>query len=214
MATNDRIERRKIVGEYVRERLAKECETTWGRAFEISKRVGFSAAHISNIKDGHRNVGGTFAMAMAEYWGMTYSQLEHLALERLALAYKHQREPAPPPPPDPQPSLSAILTSYRNGKLYPKRFLDSYEEQARQVPLDRPTEVWLADMSAKFWEWKNREKLEEESSRASSASSQGKAHKQPSATGKSGRREGAATPQQKSGFRQAHGSGKRSAKAG
>src|SRR5947207_1425573 len=87
MDTSTRVERKRIVGEYVRKRLVRECEAVYGKAFEISKKIGFSAAHVSNIQDGNRNVGDSFAMAMAEYWGMTYSQLERLALEELALAH-------------------------------------------------------------------------------------------------------------------------------
>src|SRR6266498_3566443 len=83
MATQDQLERKRIVGDYVRERLVAECRQKWGQALVIAKRTGFSAAHVSNVKDGHRNVGDSFAMAMADYWGMTYSNLKRLTLKQL-----------------------------------------------------------------------------------------------------------------------------------
>src|SRR4051794_36864945 len=116
METSSRVERKKIVGEYVRKRLVRECAETYGKAFDISKKIGFSAGHVSNVQDGNRNVGDSFAMAMAEYWGMTYSQLERLALEDLAVAHLRGIEPTAGPAaqsgatvaPSPQPYVDSL----------------------------------------------------------------------------------------------------------
>ncbi len=159
----DRRERRKIIGEYVRERLVVEVGQSRGNALKIAKHTGFSAAHVSNIKDGHRNVGDTFAMTMADYWGMTYSQLERLALERLAVAYRRRDMPAPfaapasqvEEPADRLPQLAAVLGGC-DEQFYPKSFLQEYERVARKATRDRPKAVWLADLEVKYWDWRQR----------------------------------------------------------
>jgi len=160
MATQDQLERKRIVGDYVRERLVAECRQKWGQALVIAKRTGFSAAHVSNVKDGHRNVGDSFAMAMADYWGMTYSDLERLALERLAerLA-RYGVAPAAAQGDESQaaadrlPQLTAVLAECTED-LYPRAFLAEYERRARTVERDRPKNVWLGDLEAKYWEWR------------------------------------------------------------
>jgi len=172
MATDSLLERKRIVGEYVRDRLIRECEGAWGKAFEISKKIGFSPAHVSNVKDGHRNVGNSFAMAMAEYWGMTYSKLEQVALTE-----SHTPVPRPQPkaqvePADDHPSLTATL-AYCQGDLYPATFLQQYERKARKLPHDRPRDVWLADIEVQYWEWRRQEKAKEDSGMTSAAERSG-----------------------------------------
>ncbi len=162
-AAINRLERKRIVGDYVRERLTAEIGQSRGSALALAKQTGFSAAHISNIKDGHRNVGDTFAMAMADYWGMTYSQMERLALERLAIAFRRGNEPGPIPlpvseqqePADRLPQLTAAVAEC-DDEFYPKSFLREYERVARKSPQDRPKAVWLADLEVKYWDWRQR----------------------------------------------------------
>ncbi len=107
MATQDQLERKRIVGDYVRERLVAECRQKWGQALVIAKRTGFSAAQ------------GDESQAAAD---------------RL-------------------PQLTAVLAECTED-LYPRAFLAEYERRARTVERDRPKNVWLGDLEAKYWEWR------------------------------------------------------------
>jgi plasmid maintenance system antidote protein VapI len=157
-----RSELSQIVAWYVGERLREEIRTSArGRSIEIARQTHFTPAHISNVKDGSRNVGSDFAAAIAKYWGMTDAQLVHAALDH---AEKKQYRPTlkeivqpAPAPSESMPMLKATM-EWCTGTLYPKEFLEKYEAVARKSGQDRPKEVWLADLQVKFWEYKHSRK--------------------------------------------------------
>ena len=134
----------------MRHRLREECCVSWGKALDIAKKTGFSAAHISNVQDAHRNG----AMASPWRWQATgvspYSELEQLALEYHALRALQMPAPAVE---HALPQLDATL-AYCRANPYPVSFLQQYRAEAVKVAVDRPREVWLADLQVKFWEWK------------------------------------------------------------
>jgi hypothetical protein len=66
------------VARYVKARLMRELGTTRGAASALARSLGFSTAHIANAKN-HGTVGDKLARALAEYWGMTYADLEFIA---------------------------------------------------------------------------------------------------------------------------------------
>ncbi len=69
---------------YVRSRLSDESAKE-GRGWKsrVAREFGMSTAHISNVMaTGSRGMGQRFVEQAAEYWGMTYAQLEAVALGR------------------------------------------------------------------------------------------------------------------------------------
>ncbi len=169
----DPLERRRIVSDYVSDRLVRECKGTWGKAIDVARKTGFSSAHITNVMNRQRTTGDDFAMAVAKYWGIEYAEMERLAVEHAAAAYSRERSErsgerrdlAPPSialrpePEDLHPILTAALAYCRSKRVYPLDYLDEYEREARRLPEDRPREVWMADLQVKFWEWKQSQKL-------------------------------------------------------
>ncbi len=161
----DPTERRRLVSDYVKDRLIRECRGTWGKAIGVSRRTGFSTAHITNVMKGNRATGDDFAVAIARYWGMTYAELERLAVERAATAYASAQGNNHDVPPrigpsiatseslDLHPSLTEAVGYCRARGVYPLTYLEEYETEARRLPEDRPRDVWMADLRVKFWEW-------------------------------------------------------------
>ncbi|XXX79279.1 helix-turn-helix transcriptional regulator [Sorangium sp. So ce134] len=70
--------RRLAVTAYVAARLERECSVR-GTAAQIARATNFSKATISAIISGRGNVGEDFAHKIAEYWGMSYAQLQREA---------------------------------------------------------------------------------------------------------------------------------------
>src|SRR5713101_5714837 len=137
LSTMNRLERGRIVGEYVRARLRLECQQR-GRAAKIAEKTGFAAAHISLVRKGGRTVGTDFARAMAELWGLDYEALERLAFENHGLPYS-----APTAVVRDLPNLRSVIDWCREGKVYPARFLRRYETEAEGKGQDRGRREWL-----------------------------------------------------------------------
>src|SRR5882724_5853603 len=143
----NRLERARIVGEYVRARLRLECQQR-GRAAKIAEKTGFAAAHVSLVRKGSRTVGTDFARAMAELWGLDYEALERLAFENHGLPYS-----SPAPVIRDLPNLRATVEWCQEGRVYPARFLRRYETEAERTGVDRPRRAWLVDIEASFGRW-------------------------------------------------------------
>jgi hypothetical protein len=170
-------ERLAVIGEYVRERLKKECDGTWGREGELAKRIGFSSAQISNVKDGRRGVGRGLVMALAMHWGLNYEQLERIAFEDWERS-RLSREQAAVPIHQTHPNLAATV-EYCKGS-FPDAYLAEYLRYARHLLRDRPKEVWMQDIQVQYYDWKQRGVLpyeEVSNAEASSIIQQGAAGK-------------------------------------
>lgn len=70
------------VADYIRTRLAAECEEHRGRAADVARVTGLTPSMVSQVRRGESPAGPKFAGAIARYWGMTIDQLEAVALGR------------------------------------------------------------------------------------------------------------------------------------
>lgn len=93
-------ERRQRVREYVRDRLRREIDgKPRGYQSKVAKRVGVTTAHMSNLVSANptRQAGESVCRKAAEYWGISYAELEELACgpsePPAALATVHAFEP-------------------------------------------------------------------------------------------------------------------------
>jgi transcriptional regulator with XRE-family HTH domain len=112
------------IKQYVLARLREElADAPRGAQARLAKRLGVSGAHLSNMLSStpSREPGEDFRRKVAAHWGVTYAQLEALALgEELTVA------PIPFPP-----SLDAVLHSYVWMEELPEVLRDVVREQAR-----------------------------------------------------------------------------------
>lgn len=76
-----RSEARKLVAAYVQDRLERECGAKRGQQTAIARATGFTRGHVNNVIKGQAGVGEDFAEKIAEYWGMTYDDLQRQAEE-------------------------------------------------------------------------------------------------------------------------------------
>lgn len=105
----DERERTQRVRDYVRERLKAEVEAQpRGYQAQLCREMGLTSAHMSNAlsKDKIRGVGEVFARKAAKHWGLSYAELERLALG--------EPEPAPVSSPEPLISLDQIRALLRD----------------------------------------------------------------------------------------------------
>jgi hypothetical protein len=92
----DRRDRRARVAAYVRDRLYAELEAApRGRARSLAKEIGFTTAHIANVKNGRAEAGDDFVRAIAAHWKMEPSEVEAEALKRPAEPARPRTEPYP-----------------------------------------------------------------------------------------------------------------------
>ena len=121
------------IKEYVLARLREElaCAPRGAQA-QLAKRLGVSGAHLSNMLSHNpaRQPGEDFRRKVAAHWGMTYGQLEAIALGEEA--------PASGPAPvswrteDAPPNLSAVIADYAWMPELPNELRGIVREQARQ----------------------------------------------------------------------------------
>lgn len=71
---------REAIARYVRHRLSEECRE-YGAQARIAREIGVSGAHLNNVRGGSRGVGEDLARALARFWGMSYADLEEVAVE-------------------------------------------------------------------------------------------------------------------------------------
>jgi hypothetical protein len=143
-----RSEKRQRIGQYVAERLTRECASGWGTAFRIAKGTGLSPSTITKIKDGDRSVGTDVVEALRSYWGLSHAELEAAAFgKQLARAVAEEEVK--------HPNLHATIDWLR-GQMFPDAYLDEYEREARTRGPDRAKQEWFHDISARYYEWKDR----------------------------------------------------------
>ncbi len=137
---------RDIVSEYVRKRLAEECEV-WGAATRIATAMGSTPVHVYNVRNGHRRAGEDFARKIAAYWKMTPKQL---LLAALADAGEIEQVEVPAVY-DPTPNLTATLAWCQAD--YPADFLKAYKALVKEAPKDLRRRQWLEDIDAQLRNW-------------------------------------------------------------
>ncbi len=78
----DQQERKRIIQEYVRERLRAEAKGPRGTQAQLAKDLGIEPPHLSNMIQPvpTRSPGEDVRAAAAAHWGLTMAQLEALAL--------------------------------------------------------------------------------------------------------------------------------------
>jgi transcriptional regulator with XRE-family HTH domain len=112
------------IKQYVLARLREElADAPRGSQARLAKRLGVSGAHLSNMLSStpSREPGEDFRRKVAAHWGVTYAQLEALALgEDVTIA------PIPFPP-----NLAAALSRYAWMDELPAGLRDIVREQAR-----------------------------------------------------------------------------------
>jgi hypothetical protein len=128
-----RDETRRAIGSYVRRRLSEECKTR-GTAAKIARETGFTTAHLTNVQKSERGVGDDFAHAMADYWGMTYGQLEEAA----------SRDRGPSSAADPYPKRTAAATLAKEDGVFQRAIDSVLEEEVKPEDAQRST-LWWAD---------------------------------------------------------------------
>lgn len=132
------------IKEYVLARLREElADAPRGAQARLAKALGVSGAHLSNMLSStpSRQPGEDFRRKVAAHWGMTYAQLEALALG----------EPCPEAPaangakPVP-PSFASAASAYPWDEALPLDLREVVREQARQyyaaASVDLDTEAW------------------------------------------------------------------------
>lgn len=129
--TQDEQQRVQRIKLYVLMRLREELASApRGAQAQLAKKLGVSGAHLSNMLSANptRQPGEDFRRKVAAHWGMTYAQLEALALgeEPPASTSKpvHGRGPLPS-------NLSATISSYEWMPELPENLRTLVREQAR-----------------------------------------------------------------------------------
>jgi len=115
------------IKQYVLARLREELQNApRGSQARLAKRLGVSGAHLSNMLSStpSRQPGEDFRRKVAAHWGVTYAQLEALALGEESGA--PQRSPLPP-------NLEATSSAYVWRDELPARFREVVQDQARAL---------------------------------------------------------------------------------
>lgn len=131
--TQDEQTRVQRIKEYVLARLREElaCAPRGAQA-QLAKKLGVSGAHLSNMLSPNptRQPGEDFRRKVAAHWGVTYAQLEAIALGEDAPTSTSQ--PVSWRSSDLPPNLSAVLTDYAWMVELPSELRAVVREQARQ----------------------------------------------------------------------------------
>jgi len=131
--TQDEHQRVQRIKEYVLARLREElaCAPRGAQA-QLAKKLGVSGAHLSNMLSPSptRQPGEDFRRKVAAHWGVTYAQLESIALGEEAPTSSAQplswRSPTVPA------NLAAVLADYAWMVELPSEMRAVVREQARQ----------------------------------------------------------------------------------
>lgn len=147
MSTQDEHQRVQRIKAYVLARLRDELASApRGAQAQLAKKLGVSGAHLSNMLSPNpsRQPGEDFRRKVAVHWGVSYGQLEALALgeEPPTSTSKpvHTRQPLPP-------NLAATLASYDWMPELPEDLRAVVREQARQH-----YDLGLGDYSRDEWQ--------------------------------------------------------------
>ena len=132
---------------YIRDRVARETEGTWGAAAKIARATNTTPTHVGNVKNGKTAAGPDFTAALARYWEMTEEELE-------AKALKWWKDAGSPPTPrysavrspsgDPNyPNLAESIGILRREGVVDERLLKEAEQTKLNSKTDLPVTVWL-----------------------------------------------------------------------
>ena len=131
--TQDEHQRVQRIKEYVLARLREElAHAPRGAQAQLAKKLGVSGAHLSNMlsKNPTRQPGEDFRRKVSAHWGVSYGQLEAIALgdeppesKSKPIAWRSQVAP---------PNLAAVLADYVWMPELPSDLRAVVREQARQ----------------------------------------------------------------------------------
>lgn len=132
--TQDEHQRVQQIKEYVLARLRDElaCAPRGAQA-QLAKKLGVSGAHLSNMlsRNPSRQPGEDFRRKVAAHWGVTYGQLESIALGEEASPTSTSK-PVSWRAEDGPPNLTAALSDYAWMTELPNDLRAVVREQARQ----------------------------------------------------------------------------------
>lgn len=132
--TQDEYSRVQRIKEYVLARLRDElaCAPRGAQA-QLAKKLGVSGAHLSNMLSHSptRQPGEDFRRKVAAHWGVSYGQLESIALGEEASPASTSK-PVSWRAEDAPPNLSAVLADYSWMPELPNDLRAVVREQARQ----------------------------------------------------------------------------------
>ena len=132
--TQDEHQRVQRIKEYVLARLREElaCGPRGAQA-QLAKKLGVSGAHLSNMLSHHptRQPGEDFRRKVAAHWGVSYGQLESIALGDEATPASSSK-PVSWRAPEAPPNLSAVVSEYAWMPELPSELRAVVREQARQ----------------------------------------------------------------------------------
>ncbi len=132
--TQDEQQRVQRIKEYVLARLREElaCAPRGAQA-QLAKKLGVSGAHLSNMLSSNptRQPGEDFRRKVAAHWGVTYAQLEAIALgdddapssASKPISWRSEELPA---------NLATVLATYKWMPELPTELRVIVREQARQ----------------------------------------------------------------------------------
>lgn len=132
--TQDEHQRVQQIKEYVLARLREElaCAPRGAQA-QLAKKLGVSGAHLSNMlsKSPTRQPGEDFRRKVAAHWGVSYGQLEAIALGEEATP-DSRLKPVSWRAEDAPPNLAMVLADYAWMPELPNDLRGVVREQARQ----------------------------------------------------------------------------------
>lgn len=144
--TQDEQQRVRRIKQYVLLRLREELATApRGAQAQLAKKLGVSGAHLSNMlsTSPSRQPGEDFRRKVAALWGLTYAQLEAVALGEPPESSRHT---STLPPDELPPGLRAVLAGYSWMPELPVVLRSVVCEQARLHytlgGLDLPRDEW------------------------------------------------------------------------
>ena len=145
--TQDEHQRVQRIKEYVLARLRDElaCAPRGAQA-QLAKKLGVSGAHLSNMlsRNPTRQPGEDFRRKVAAHWGVSYGQLESIALGEEAPS--STSKPLSWRAEDAPPNLTVAVSDYAWMSELPNDLRAVVREQARQYlrfgGLDYPPDEW------------------------------------------------------------------------
>jgi hypothetical protein len=147
--TQDEHQRVQRIKEYVLARLREElaCAPRGGQA-QLAKELGVSGAHLSNMlsRNPTRQPGEDFRRKVAAHWGVSYGQLESIALGEEGSSPPSAAKPVSWRDEDAPPNLTTVLATYSWMPELPSELRAVVREQARQHlrfgGIDYSTDEW------------------------------------------------------------------------
>lgn len=118
--------------DYVVRRLREEC-SEYGAAARVARGAKVTPTHISNILDGSRKPGYHTISKLAEYWGMTYAELEQLA----------KTGGSEPPPHDIYPNRGVVVQALK--MYFPEDVVEALANITLSEGAADPSPLWWSE---------------------------------------------------------------------